>query len=163
MPEITPYEVAIYLYLLRHSVIEKGTQHIRASTRGLQAGVVKSAYAVRGKDPDTAAASLQKVRLTLAALVEIGALRQEGEPDREGTLYRLLLPEEIPVCVKRRQERTSRTAIIPATEAEADFYNVRENRIKIYERDDYKCRHCGKATHPLHGHTRPCTTSCRRW
>jgi hypothetical protein len=25
MPEITPYEVAIYLYLLRHSVIEKGT------------------------------------------------------------------------------------------------------------------------------------------
>jgi hypothetical protein len=144
MPEITPYEVAIYLYLLRHSIIEKGTQYIRASTRGLQSGVVKSAYAGRGKDPDSAAASLQKVRLTLAALVEIGAVRQEGEANREGTLYRVLLPEEIPVCIKRRQERTRQTAIVPATEAEADFYNVRENRIKIYERDNYTCGHCGK-------------------
>ena len=29
-------------------------------------------------------------------------------------------------------------------EAEVDFYNVRENRIKIYERDNYVCQHCGK-------------------
>jgi 5-methylcytosine-specific restriction endonuclease McrA len=87
---------------------------------------------------------LQNVRLTLAALVEIEALRREGEANREGTLYRVLLPEEIPVCIKRRQERALQTATIPAIEAEADFYNVRENRIEIYERDDYKCGHCGK-------------------
>ena len=29
-------------------------------------------------------------------------------------------------------------------EAEVDFYNVRENRIKIYERDNYVCQHCRK-------------------
>jgi 5-methylcytosine-specific restriction endonuclease McrA len=25
-----------------------------------------------------------------------------------------------------------------------DFYNVRENRLKIYERDNYRCNYCGK-------------------
>ena len=30
------------------------------------------------------------------------------------------------------------------SESEVDYYNVRENRIKIYERDEYKCRYCGK-------------------
>ena len=25
-----------------------------------------------------------------------------------------------------------------------DYYNVRENRLKVYDRDDYHCRYCGK-------------------
>lgn len=29
-------------------------------------------------------------------------------------------------------------------ENEVDYYNYRENRLKIYERDGYKCQHCGK-------------------
>jgi hypothetical protein len=44
VPELRPFEAAIYFYLLRHSIIETGTQYIRASRRGLQSGVVKSAY-----------------------------------------------------------------------------------------------------------------------
>jgi 5-methylcytosine-specific restriction endonuclease McrA len=28
--------------------------------------------------------------------------------------------------------------------SEADYYNQRENRIKVYERDEYKCRYCRK-------------------
>jgi hypothetical protein len=47
MPELRPYEVAVYMHLLRHSIIENGTPYVRASRRGLQSGVVKSAYAVR--------------------------------------------------------------------------------------------------------------------
>lgn len=31
-----------------------------------------------------------------------------------------------------------------AEEIEADYYNVRENRLKVYERDAFKCQHCGK-------------------
>ncbi len=30
------------------------------------------------------------------------------------------------------------------SEKDLDYYNVRENRIKVFERDDYKCRYCGK-------------------
>ncbi len=87
--------------------------------------------------------ALATPREALARLSEIPAIRQEADANRDGTLYRVLLPEEIEVCRKRRAE-TSQKPSIAATEAEADFYNVRENRVKIYERDNYKCRHCGK-------------------
>ena len=29
-------------------------------------------------------------------------------------------------------------------EKDVDYYNVKENRIAIYERDNYVCKHCGK-------------------
>jgi hypothetical protein len=71
------------------------------------------------------------------------AIRQEGEPNREGTLYRILLPEEIEVCQRRRAESATRS-ITAASEDEADFYNVRENRLKIFARDKYHCTYCNK-------------------
>jgi 5-methylcytosine-specific restriction endonuclease McrA len=27
---------------------------------------------------------------------------------------------------------------------ELDFYNIKENRLKVFERDSYKCHYCGK-------------------
>jgi 5-methylcytosine-specific restriction endonuclease McrA len=62
---------------------------------------------------------------------------------RDGTLYRVLLPEEIEVCQRRRANQSERPSI-SAGEHEADFYNIRENRLKIYERDNYLCAYCGK-------------------
>ncbi len=47
-----------------------------------------------------------------------------------------------------RKFRAERTAAEPKAEAsqnmKLDYYNVKENRIKVYERDEYKCRYCGK-------------------
>ena len=145
-PELKPYEAALYIYLLRYSIIATGSPYIRVSTRKLQTAVVKSAYAGSnsggGSEP-VSQSSYKAVKTALAGLVEIPAVRQEGEPNRDGTLYRVLLPEEIEICRMHRAQ-ISQNAPIAATEAEADFYNIRENRIKIYERDAYKCRHCGK-------------------
>jgi hypothetical protein len=138
LPVLTPYEAVLYMYLFRHSIIETGSPYVRASTRKLQSGVFKA----RSNSPD-AKAALGAIRATLAQLANIGAIRQEGDANRDGTLYRLLLPEEIEVCAKHRSE-TATNSPIAATEEEADFYNVRENRLKIYERDNYTCRHCGK-------------------
>lgn len=146
LPELKPYEASFYLYFLRHSIIANGTPHIRVSRRGLQSGVVKSAYAGStsgGKDVESGAMSYATVRQAMTALEAVGAIRQEGEPNREGTLYRVLLPEEIEACQRRRAER-SELPEIRATEREADFYNVRENRLKIYQRDKYLCTYCGK-------------------
>jgi len=147
MPELRPFEAAIYMHLLRHSIIETGTPYIRVSRRGLQNGVIKSAYTGStsgGKDADSAIASYKTVQETLAGLEALGALCQEGEPNRDGTLYRVRLPEEIEVCQRRRKDVEARIVAVPADGHEADFYNVRENRLKIYERDGYKCQYCSK-------------------
>ena len=137
LPSLTPYEAAIYLYLLRHSILANGTQLVRVSRRGLQ-GVIKSAS---GKSND---ASYQKILKTLKILEEFGAIRQQGEANREGTAYKVCLPEEIEICQKAREERASSSKPVKVEEHEIDYYNIRENRLKIFERDLYKCQHCQK-------------------
>ncbi|HEV2400515.1 MAG TPA: HNH endonuclease signature motif containing protein [Candidatus Sulfotelmatobacter sp.] len=88
--------------------------------------------------------SLGKVQDTLKALESIGAVRKEAEPNRDGTLYRVLIPDEIDVCRKFRAERKTAEPKVEVAESEIDYYNVRENRLKVYERDSYKCRFCDK-------------------
>lgn len=144
-PLLGTYEASFYTYLLRHSIIENGTFYVRTSTRGMQRGVVLSVYSgttIGGGAPVTQI-SEGKVRDTLRNLKSLGAIRKENDPDRGGTLYRILLPEEIEACQQRRHELQK---VAPAAEQnlEPDFYNIRENRIQVYERDDYKCRYCNK-------------------
>jgi len=57
--------------------------------------------------PPVAAPSCGNYKVTeaLRALENIGAVRKEGEPNREGTLYRVLIPDEIGACRKFRAER----------------------------------------------------------
>lgn len=144
-PILGTYEAAFYMHFLRHSYLESGKPYFRIGTRPLQSRVVKSAYDGRpssGKDV-TAAISLPKVQSTLTALSEVGAIRKENEPNRDGTLYRVFLPEEINACNELRKslevsERQGESALEP------DYYNIRENRLAIYERDEYKCKYCQK-------------------
>lgn len=147
-PEMRPYEAAVYMYMLRHSIVETGTQFLRVSRRSLQSGVIKSAYAGTrsgGSDSDIVKSSYETMRSTLEALENLGAIRREADPNREGTLYRVLLPEELEVCRKAKASAQASTLATPIDELkELDYYNVRENRLKVYERDNYHCRYCNK-------------------
>ncbi len=139
-PLLTPYAATFYRNMFRHSIAESGMALVRVSTRELQVAVVKSSYS----SLDKSTISWAKVRETLSELESIGAIRNEGEPDREGTPYRVLVPDEIEACRKFRTERLAKEKKPEISEEAVDYYNVRENRIKIFERDEYNCRYCGK-------------------
>jgi hypothetical protein len=139
-PLLEPYDAAFYWYLFRHSISKDGNPHLRVSTRSLRRAVVKSAYS----QDDEKTVSLGKVHESLRALENIGAIRKEGETNRDGTLYRVLIPEEIEACREFRSKRKASEPELFIKVSEIDYYNVRENRIRVFERDGYLCRYCHK-------------------
>jgi 5-methylcytosine-specific restriction endonuclease McrA len=137
-PQLTPYHAAIYMYLFRHSILADGTTLVRISTKRLRSGVIESAS---GK---SSILSEEKVRSTLSELEKIGAIQKQGEPNREGTPYRVFLPEKIEICRGAREKLREVPKPASVKEQDVDYYNIRENHLRIYERDNYKCQHCGK-------------------
>lgn len=105
-PLLTPYDAAFYWFLFRHSIAKDGQPYLRVSTRHLSRAVVRSSYSQAEENT----ISLGKVQETIRALETIGAICKEGEPNREGTLYRVMVPNEIEAC---RQYRTERLALEP--------------------------------------------------
>ena len=136
---LTPYDAAFYWYAFRHSIARNGNPHLRLG-KALRRGVVRSSSSKLSENT----ISEQKFREVLRALESIGAIRKEGEPNRDGTLYRVFVPDEIEACRKYRAERTATEPKAEVPEGDIDFYNVGENRINVYERDGYKCRYCDK-------------------
>jgi len=90
-PILTAYDAAFYWFLFRHSIAKDGNPQIRVSRSTLRRAVVKSSYI----DAEENMISFGKVQDTLRALEEIGAIQKLGEPNRQGTLYRVLIPDEI--------------------------------------------------------------------
>jgi hypothetical protein len=145
-PNVAPYEASFYIYMLRNSILENGTPYIRVSSKTLSKAI-KSANegTTKGGDVIVTKISDTKVRVTLESLQSIGAIRKENDPDRNGTLYRVMLPEEIELCQQYRHEISKQAQETKSSaDLTADYYNVRENRVKVYERDDYKCKYCQK-------------------
>jgi len=137
-PLLTPYEAAMYWHMFELAVLRLGNQYCRVSTRGLMNGVVRSASG------QSDSLSIQTVRGALQGLEKRHAIQRVGEPTREGTPYRVLLPEEIPACRDLMSSSPSTSAAAANVERDLDFYNVQENRIKVFERDCYLCKYCGK-------------------
>ena len=79
-------------------------------------------------------------------LEEKGAISKAGDTAREGTLYKVRLPEEIPLCEAAMRQAKQEDAEAPKADlgSSLDYYNVRENRFKVFERDEYRCRYCRK-------------------
>lgn len=136
-PDLHPYEAAVYWYMFRHSVLETGDVYLRVSVRGLCSGVITSSS---GQSSDL---SYDSVKEALAGLEEKEVIRKMGEPNREGTPYRVYIPDEIPLCQERMEEEQEGPTPVDQEE-ELDHYNIRENRLKVFERDGYECQHCGK-------------------
>jgi hypothetical protein len=145
-PLLTPYDAAFYWYAFRHSIARNGKPYLRLNTKGMRSGVVRSSYSTAVDNT----ISEGKMREIYRALESIGAIRKVGEPNRDGTLYQVFIPDEIEECRKFRAEREAAKPKPDVKDSEIDFYNIRENRIKVYERDEYKCRYCKKQLTRFH-------------
>lgn len=139
-PALQPYEAAIYWHMFRHSIIAAGDIFVRVSTRGLQEGVVKSFRA----DSAESMLALQTVRAALSGLVTKGAVSLAGDVNKEGTPYRIHLPEEIAICREAMSKAQKKQLPRVDPERDLDFYNLKENRQKVFERDKYLCHYCKK-------------------
>lgn len=139
-PLLLPYESAIYWYLFRKSILAHGEQYVRVSVRGMQQGVVTSSSG------QSKSLSYGAVQDALSGLEKKGAIVKSGDVTREGTPYKVNIPEEIAICQQLKADMASRNSGEKTvdTRRELDYYNVPENRLKVFERDNYKCHYCQK-------------------
>ena len=127
LPDLTPYEASLYLYLLRQSILENGQPTIRVGKR-----TIVSAYGKGSRGERTNYAHISKVINSLDAKDVL----KIGDVSREGTLYTINLPEEIPLVSKKMAMATQTK--------EDDYFNDQEKRQELFERDKWKCHYCGE-------------------
>lgn len=136
-PLLTPYEIAIYWYLFNKSIVKTGEQYARASTRGMKT-IAKSNS---GQSEDLSYGAIQN---NINSLKEKEVISIAGGTTRDGTLYKVSIPDEIPLCKEQMKAQVLAEVESINLEVELDFYNVAENRQKVFERDGYKCHYCSK-------------------
>lgn len=139
-PVLLPYEASIYWYMFRHSIIQTGENYVRVSVRGLG----KAKTVIKSTSGQSEGLSYDSVQNALKGLEEKGAIKKAGDTTREGTLYQIFLPEEIAICQERMKEVVIEQLPKVDPKKEADYYNIKENRNKVFERGSYKCHYCGK-------------------
>lgn len=126
LPSLTPYEAGLYVLLLRKSHLS-GTQQIRIGKRTIAGNLGSS----RGEKTNYAHITKLINGLEMKSCIRV------GDTSREGTLYTVLLPEEIPLV----RERMSISRLATSVE---DYFTKPEKRTEIFERDGYICYYCGE-------------------
>ncbi len=131
MPDLTPYEAAMYIFLLRNSQLANGNSEIRVGKRTIAEKFGKGS---RGEKTNYAHVTKLVKGLELNGCIKI------GDTTRYGTLYSVLLPSEIPL-VKEKLAVTS----VPAEE---DSFTDDARRKVLFERDNWTCHYCGEKVTP---------------
>jgi HNH endonuclease len=139
-PLLTPYEAAYYWHLFTKTIVENKRQEGVFSIRGLCSGVIWPSRATQATSvPQTVVSEL------MASLESKGVIAKIGEPTRSGTAYKIFMPEQIEICRQQMQKAQAAVADVPVdVDSQIDYYNVRANRLSLYERDGYTCYKCGK-------------------
>ncbi|MGA2367729.1 MAG: HNH endonuclease [Dehalococcoidia bacterium] len=126
LPELTPYESSMYLYLLRNSMF-KDNFEIRVGKRTIAAGFGKGS---RGETTSFAHVTEVLKHLEQKQCIKV------GDTDRDGTLYTINLPSEIPLAMEKMVS-------VRSEPSEDDYFINADRRREIFERDGWICQYCG--------------------
>jgi hypothetical protein len=126
MPELTPHEASMYIFLFRHSHLKHGNSSLRIGQR-----TIAQLY---GRGPKMAVPSRAHVLRQIKMLEEKGCI-QVGDTTRDGTLYEVLLPADIPSVIEKLSA--------PQGEIQDDWFTDPKKRLQLYERDKWICQFCG--------------------
>jgi hypothetical protein len=140
-PLISPYEMDIYWFMFRHSILETGDIFLRVSNGKLAKGIGTKFKTI---DKQNFRFGEKTVAENLRSLESLGIIKKAGDTNRDGTLYKIFLPEEIEVCKERMQAQQLESLPTVDSRKEQDYYNIKENRLKVFERDKFICYKCNK-------------------
>lgn len=135
LPELTPYEVSYYLYLFRKSYLENGIQELRVGKRTISHNCGKGSRSDR--------ANFKQVTKVLKSLESKGCI-EIGDTNREGTLYTVELPHNIPLI----KDKINKLNAENFSEF-YDYYNDPLKRKEIFERDKWNCQYCGQKVNEM--------------
>lgn len=126
MPELTPYEAIMYIFFLRNSYLKNNLPEIRIGKRTIAGNWSKG---TRGDKTNYAHVTKLVKGLEAKGCINI------GDTNRDGTLYIIYLPIEIPLI---KEKFTVKEDI-----NEEDYFTNQEKRKEIFKRDKYICFYCG--------------------
>jgi hypothetical protein len=128
LPILTPYEATIYLYLVRKSHLRNASPQVRVGKRTISADCGQARRAARG--------NYEQITKVVKAL-EAKDCISIGDTTRDGTLYTVRLPCDVPAARER-------IVTLEAGGQPGDYYRDPDLRKKLFERDAWKCRYCGE-------------------
>lgn len=132
LPELTPYELSFYLFLVGKSYFENGKPELRVGKRTI-------AYKC-GKGTRSDKANFQHVTKILKSLEDKGCIKI-GDTNIKGTLYFINLPKDIPFVAEKI------ASLLPQN-TEEDYFNNPEKRREVFESDKWICQYCGEKVTP---------------
>lgn len=127
LPSVTPYQFALYAYLLRSAGTSGEAHVIKVGKRTIAAGLGKGTRSSQG--------NLQHITEKLQELHDLGLIRL-GEADRLGTSIAVISPDQVPWVV----EALGRPAELAVA---LDYFRDPELRLELFARDRWRCRYCG--------------------
>ena len=135
-PELDAYEASLYVFLYRKS-IHVGVTSLRVGKRSITASFVRGARGGGRGNRGGLSVNYAHLSRALKSLESKGCIRS-GDTTREGTLYTLVNPTEIPFVAAKLAHR-GKAGGVPE-----DFFSDPAKRREIFERDRWACRYCGE-------------------
>jgi 5-methylcytosine-specific restriction endonuclease McrA len=128
LPDLTPYELSVYLLLLRKSHLEDRTSQVRIGKRTIARAC--------GKGVRAGVINFEHVTKILQSLESKGCI-EISDITREGSLYKVKLPHEIPSVLEK-------IATLKVVKSPTDYFNDPDRRRELFDRDNWACYYCGE-------------------